>query len=180
MLVTIRNPVDGLFSYYCEMTEVGAARDCPTFESFVRNSNAASVYKLSELVTYVRDLFGIVPSLIKFELLLDHRQQYFAEVARWLDAPVIDFDCGAHGKRRNKTSNGVLITPISKAEQVFRKIALKLGGNRLLGTLISRNTRKYLFRYIKSLRRPVRLNSPTKQEIKLVHIKFGSFCDMYF
>lgn len=60
VLVSLRNPIDGIFSQYCEFTTVGVDDAYPSFEEYVLRSNDSAAYHYPDLDAFLKEKFNFV------------------------------------------------------------------------------------------------------------------------
>lgn len=73
VLLSLRAPVEGLYSQYCEFLTVGIGKTYPNFKNYI-NSNDAKAYNYHELDRIINDQFGNV-TYLHFEHIMNGNYQ---------------------------------------------------------------------------------------------------------
>jgi len=81
LLVTTREPIEAIFSFYCEMLQVGLAREYENFYHFAVCDNSALVYRGEYLDSLLLSAFGESPNYINIqELKNEHIHKKLSEL----------------------------------------------------------------------------------------------------
>jgi hypothetical protein len=114
ILVSLRDPVDGIFSQYCEFVTVGVDDYYASFEEYALKSNDASVYRYYDFHTFISERFSEV-GYITFEHIKSDRN--LSDLKRFLGVKEIP-RLGHHNQKR-KSETGV---QVDKKKELISKI----------------------------------------------------------
>lgn len=119
ILLTIRHPETGLFSYYCEMCTVGGLKKWPTFEIYLKNSNDADCYDVHNLLKFMEPLFCCQITYVKFELLKESGIKFVSEILDFLDRQNTDIRSIEDSNIKKKNDHGTVVRPITNITKLF-------------------------------------------------------------
>lgn len=109
VMITLREPVKGIFSQYCEFNTVGIQKKYTSFESYALTSNDAAAYHYDEFFTSLKGFFTDI-SLFKFESIVQPSGQ--KEIADFFGVEKIRV-MGNHNQKK-KSNEGVEIVVSNK------------------------------------------------------------------
>lgn len=117
ILVSLRDPVDGMFSQYCEFMTVGVDDYYPSFEGYALRSNDAKAYRYYDFHMFISERFSEV-GYITFEHIKSDRN--LTNLKRFLG--VQEMPRLGHHNQKRKSETGVRVE--KKKELIIKLLQL--------------------------------------------------------
>ena len=117
VLITRREPVDALYSFYCELLRLGYMKKYDDFYHFLLEDNSALAYKYDYLGKIIEEEFSISPVYVDFEDL--QNDQYVQKLENFFNCKVNRIT-----EEKNKklyTENGAIVTAIDDTGSIKYK-----------------------------------------------------------
>lgn len=114
ILVTIREPVESIFSQYCEFQKINIQKKYPTFMSYALNSNDNLVFYYKEFDTYLGSLFDNI-TYLPFEFISNGK--YVSNLSKFFNNKSIPEISKKYGSKR--TNDSVLVNTDGKFRILF-------------------------------------------------------------
>ena len=124
IILTIRHPETALFSYYCEMCQLGALKRWPTFLDFVEQANDAKCYDVCVLTDFICQRFSVsAVDYVKFEVISESSGEFLRDIFVFLNRENRSKITLNRSNVKQKTEGGVMIKELTFGEHIMRKCA---------------------------------------------------------
>ena len=117
VLITRREPVDALYSFYCELLRLGYMRNYNDFYHFLSEDNSAQAYKYTYLEDVIQKHFRTSPAYVEFEDLKNG--QYVQKLENFFSCNINEIS-----QEKNKkvyTEDGAIVTAIDDSTSIKYK-----------------------------------------------------------
>lgn len=172
MLLSIRDPRTALFSYYCEMRQVGIEKQWPSFKDYLCHANDAQCFDVSYLEGFIRDLFSLEGvTILKFEHLRNAPGLFLEKALLFFNHPCPFELTIMDSNLKRKEGKQVFLRRRTWFELQLRRLGYRIP--QYLKPQCLRNSWRLLLKRMKRYRREAVVEAPSNEVLALIEDRYA-------